>query len=101
MNYPVTNKIRNDKLIFIFSLILLLYFIFMLASTRFSFGNSVIVGVFREMLDIPALVLLVVFFVISFISFAKERFKIPSYPFYSIIVLLLTVISLITLIKIA
>jgi len=90
-------KLRNDKLIFISSMILFLYIIFMVSSYKLGFDDIVIIGVFRELLDIPAFALLAVFFVLSSISFIKEKFKLSSYPFYSIIVLLITAATLIIL----
>src|SRR5262245_44845282 len=100
MNYSLLKKTGNDKMIFIASIFLFVYFIFMILAIRFSFGKITIIGVFRELLDIPAFLLLVVFFVLVTISLIKEKFKIRSYPFYSIIVLVLSVLSLILFIKI-
>ena len=68
-------KSRNDKLIFISSMILFLYIIFMVSSYKLGFDDIVIIGVFRELLDIPAFALLIVFFVLSSISFIKESFN--------------------------
>jgi hypothetical protein len=67
----------------------------MILSYRLGFDGLVIIGVFRELLDIPAFALIAVFLVLSVISFVKEKFKFPSYPFYSILILLVTVIALI------
>ena len=94
---PANKKLKNDRMIFIGVAILFLYVVFMISSFKLGFDDLVIVGVFRELLDIPAFALLVVFFVLSSISFIKEKFKIPSYPFYSIIILMLAAAALIIL----
>ena len=87
-------KSKNDKLVFISSIILSLYIIFMISSYRLGFDSMVIIGVFRELLDLPAFALLAIFFVLSVISFVKDKFKFASYPFYSIIILLIAALSL-------
>jgi hypothetical protein len=90
-------KLKNDKLIFIFSIILFLYIAFMISSYRLGFDDIVIIRVFRELLDIPAFASLAIFFVLSLLSFIKEKFKFSSYPFYSIIILFMTAAGLIIL----
>jgi len=88
-------KLRNDKLIFIFSIIVFLYIAFMILSYRLGFDGLVIIGFFRELLDIPALALIPVLFILSSISFIKEKLKLSSYPFYSILILLVAIAGLI------
>jgi hypothetical protein len=90
-------KLKNDRLVFIFSIILFLYIAFVISSYKLGFDDIVIIGVFRELLDIPAFALLAIFFVLSSISFIKEKIKFSSYPFYSIIVLFITAAALIIL----
>jgi hypothetical protein len=87
-------KIKADKLIFKLSIIVFLYILFMILSYRLRFDNIVVIGVFRELFDLPAFALITIFFVLSVLSFIKEKFKFPSYPFYSIVILLVTIISL-------
>jgi len=90
-------KLKNDRLIFIFSIILFLYIAFMISSYRLGFDDIVIIGVFRELLDIPAFALLAIFFVVSLISFIKEKFRFRTYPFYSILILFIIAAALIIL----
>jgi len=87
-------KLRSDKRVFIFSLIVLLYIVFMIMSYRLSFDDIILIGVFRELLDLPAFALLAIFFVLSIISIVKDKFKFPSYPFYSIILILVAALTL-------
>src|SRR5437762_12171607 len=87
-------KSKNDKLVFISSIILSLYIIFMISSYRLGFDNMVIIGVFRELLDIPAFALLVILFVLSVISFIKDKFNFASRSFCSIIILLIAALGL-------
>jgi len=89
-----TKKIRNNKVIFIFAICLLLYCVFMILSYRLGFDHLVIVGAFREFFDLQAFALIALFLVLSVISFMKQKFKFFSYPFYSVIVLLAAIISL-------
>jgi len=91
-------KFKTDKLIFTFSIILFLYTVFMISSYKLGFDDLVIVGVFRELLDIPAFALLAIFFVLSSISFFKGKFKLRSYPFYSMLILLIAAAALILII---
>lgn len=92
--FIANRKLKNHRLIFIFSIFLSLYIVFMILSYRQGFDKIVIIGVFRELLDLPAFALIAVFFVLSVISFIREKFKFFSYPFYSIVILLIIIISL-------
>jgi cytochrome c oxidase subunit IV len=84
-----TKKIRKDKALLILSLFVFLYFAFLILIYELKY-DAVIIGVFREMLTIPFMVLLVILLVLSTITFIKEKFKIKSYTFYSLIILLFT-----------
>jgi len=84
-----TKKIRKDKALLILSLFVFLYFAFLILIYELKY-DAVIIGVFREMLTIPFMVLLLILLVLSTITFIKEKFKIKSYAFYSLIILLFT-----------
>ena len=94
MEQILTKKIRNNKLVFIFTIFLLSYSVFMILSYRLGFDHLVIVGAFREFFDLPTFALIAIFLVLSVISFVKEKFKFFSYPFYSLIILASAIISL-------
>jgi hypothetical protein len=98
MSQTVIRKQNKDKLIFVATIMLLLYFLFMIATTRLPFGETVMVGVIREQFDLPAFALEAIFLVLSVITFTKKKFKL-SYPFYSILVLLLNLLLLMVFIK--
>jgi cytochrome c oxidase subunit IV len=70
----------------------------MITSYRLGFDDIVIIGVFRELLDIPAFALLGTFFILSAISFIKQKLKLTGYPFYSILILLITITGLVFLV---
>ncbi len=71
---------QKNKQIFIVSILLFLYFCGMIAVNSFKI-DLVIVGVFRELLTIPAFILLAVLVVLSMISFVKQQFKPSGFPF--------------------
>lgn len=87
---PEIKKLRKGKSCLILSLIIFLYFAFLILIYDLKY-DAVIIGVFREILTIPFMVLLVVLLVLSTIAFIKEKFIIRSYSFYSLIILLFTV----------
>ena len=88
---PGNKKQRNERTVFIFSIFVFLYFVFLILSYRLGFDSLVIIQVFRELLDIPAFALVIIFLVLSVISYVKGKFRSPSYPFYSIIILLASI----------
>lgn len=85
---------QKNKQIFIVSILLFLYFCGMIAVNSFKI-DLVIVGVFRELLTIPAFILLAVLVVLSMISFVKQQFKPSGFPFYTLAMNLLTIILII------
>jgi len=87
-------KQKNDKLVFIVSVVVAAYIFFMILSYRLGFDGIVIIGVFRELLDIPAFALLGISFILSVISFTRQKFKLTGYPFYSILIVLITITGL-------
>jgi cytochrome bd-type quinol oxidase subunit 2 len=85
---------QKNKQIFIASILLFLYFCAMIVVNNFKI-DGVIVGVFRELLTIPAFILLIALMVLSMIAFAKQQFKPNGFPFYTLAMNLLTIILII------
>lgn len=89
------NTLIKDKTILVLSISVFIYLTFLLLSYQLKLDSIVIIGVLREMLDIPAFILLPFLFVLACISFIKRGFKFNSLPFYSMVILLAITIALI------
>jgi cytochrome bd-type quinol oxidase subunit 2 len=94
MAIATNRKVKKKKIIFYLSVIILFYFIAVLLMHELKYDNFVI-GVFRELLTLPFLALLIVLLVLSIVSLIKEKFIINSYPFFSLVILLITAVLLI------
>jgi hypothetical protein len=94
MAIATNRKLRKNKIIFYLSILILLYFLAVLLINEFKY-DAVLIGVFRELLTLPLLALLIVLLVLSIVSLFKEKFIINSYPFFSLVILLITTVFLI------
>ena len=66
------------------------YFAIMILLAKLKY-DAVLIGVLAEMLTIPGLILLGISFIISFISFAKNKFRIHQLAFYALLVQMVTI----------
>lgn len=89
---PVKTSAKQKTAISILMLTIIVFFYFaiMILLNKLEY-NAVLVGVFREMLTIPALIALGVCFVLSLAGFIRNRFHINSMPFYALVIQLVTV----------
>ena len=72
------------------TIIVFFYFAIMILLNKLKYDSG-LPAVLREMLTIPALVILGISFIISLIRFIKTRFMINSLAFYALIIQLVTV----------
>ena len=92
MNQP-GNKTRAQKTaisILNMSIIVFVYFAVMILLNKLKY-NFIITGVLRDMLTIPAFILLTVITAISLFTFIKQRFRINDMPFYALLIELVTI----------
>jgi hypothetical protein len=80
----------NNKILFYSSCLLAAYFGFLILDAFVLRLTFVLVGVFREILTIPALILLPIMLVIVIIRMRKEKFQLNSYLFWSFTMLVTT-----------
>ena len=80
----IGNDVISEKVIFIASIADFIYIVFLISSVRLQYDSVAIVGVFREMLDIPGLLLLPVLLTCAIIDFAKGKFKFNTFFFDSL-----------------
>ena len=80
----------NNKVLFYASCLLAAYFGFLILDAYFLKLSFVLIGVFRELLTIPAVFLLPVLFVFVVIRWWKEKFQFNGYAFWSIVILAIT-----------
>lgn len=85
-----SSKQKTAISILTITIIVFFYFAIMILLNKLEF-DAVLVGVFRELLTIPALVALVICFVFSLAGFIRNKFHINSMPFYALIIQLATV----------
>ena len=76
----------NDKMVFILSIIVFFYFSLLIVFYKLQY-ETVLISVFRELLTIPAFILFLFLFVKSIVSFVKLKYRIPSLPFYTLVLL--------------
>jgi len=80
----------TDKIVFVFAIALSLYFSSLILLYELKI-DSTIIGVFGELLTIPAVVFLLVLLIISAVSFVRGKFNMKSFPFYSLVIILTTI----------
>ena len=84
----------RKKGLLILSIVVFLYFVLQILATELNY-DAVVVGVIIELLTLPFLAILIVNLILSIQAFVKLKFKFNSYPFYSIVILVITVIILV------
>lgn len=87
-------KSKNSTLILFGSILTFFYFLSIVILSKFSF-DSIIIGVFRELLTIPLLLLLFVLLLLSIRGLIKNKFKVKSNYFVSFISTITTSLMLI------
>jgi hypothetical protein len=86
--------VKRDKLVFLFSLLLLGYFSALILVSQLEY-RPVLLGVVQEVVTLPAIGGLLVLLVLSVRTLVKEGFKWNSFSVYSLLLLLLTVAILV------
>lgn len=89
-----TNHKPTENLVFVSSLIALVYFSGLILIDYLK-TDWVIIGVFRELLTIPFLLALIVLFPMATVMFFKTKKKIGSLPFFALLCLIATLLLLI------
>lgn len=85
---------RNNKLLPMASLFVLLYFIFLVVISNYNV-NIILLGVIVELLTIPFLILLLILFIKSIRDLIKSKFKIKSNSFVSFVLTIITILMLV------
>lgn len=94
MSIVTNRKLSKQIIVFYLSISTLIFFLVLLIINELKY-DAMVIGVLRELLTLPFLALLIILLLISIVSLIKERFKINSYPFFSLIILILTTALLI------
>ena len=81
---------KRSITILVISVIVFFYFAIMILLGKLNY-DAALIDVVAEMLTIPGLLLLAISFIISFISFAKNRFRIHQLSFYALLVQMVTI----------
>ena len=87
----LSQTIKTEKLVFFLSIAVTVWFLFLIIAYEFQYG-PVWLGVITEMFTIPAILLLLVLFFLATRQFLKSKFKIVSFSFATIVLLLLTIL---------
>ena len=92
MQYMENKKLKNSKLIFLLSLVVSIYFLFLYLNAYILRWDFVLIGVFQELLTIPVMLgeLILLFFSIRGFILSKYLFK--SYSFGATIILLINIL---------
>jgi hypothetical protein len=85
----------NDKILFYGSCLVAAYFGFLLLDAFVLHLTFVLIGVFRELLTLPALVLLLFLLVLVSVRWVKASFKVNGYLFLSLSLLMITATTLV------
>ena len=80
----------NDKILFYGSCLLAAFFGFLLLDAFFLHLTFVLIGVFRELLTIPAFALLLFLLVLTSVRWFQVKFKVKGYLFWSFSLLVIT-----------
>lgn len=81
---------KGDKLVFLFSLGAFAYFTLLIITAQLKW-NPGFLGVVRELVTLPAVVGVLVLLALSAMAFVKRNFKVRSFAFYSLLVVVLTI----------
>ena len=81
---------RGDKLVFLFSLGAFAYFMLLIITSQLKW-DPVFLGVVRELVTLPAIVGVLVLLALSGMAFVKGNFKVRSFAFYALLVVVLTI----------
>lgn len=87
-------QIRGDKVVFLFSLVAFAYFTLLIITSQLKW-EPVFFGLIRELVTLPAIVGLLALLVLSGMAFVKGNFRVRSFAFYSLVIVVLTMATLI------
>ncbi len=82
---------RKEKLLFLLSIGVLVFFILVVLIHELQL-SAVLVGALQEFLTFPMIALLIVLLIMTTFEFIRRRFETRSYPFYTIVVLIVTIL---------
>jgi hypothetical protein len=88
-------KLTVNKLLLYWSFSTLIYFILLKIVNDFELDTIVIVGVFKELLTIPFLILLIVVFIALVIRCIKDKFTLKSTNLLSLLFITISIILMI------
>lgn len=85
---------KGDKVVFLFSLLAFAYFSFLIIASRLKW-DPVFLGVICELVTLPAMVGVLALLVLSAMAFVKGNFRINSFAFYALLVVVLTITAMV------
>ncbi|RYG18897.1 MAG: hypothetical protein EOO07_07945 [Chitinophagaceae bacterium] len=85
----------SNQVLFYGSCLLAAYFGFLLLDAFVLHIDFVLIGVFRELLTIPAVLLLLFMLVMTFVRWIKWKFKLSGYPFWSFTLTVITTATIV------
>jgi hypothetical protein len=85
---------KGDKVVFLFSLLAFAYFSLLIVTSQLKW-DPVLLGVVRELVTLPAIMGVMILLVLSGMAFIKGNFKVNSFAFYSLLVVVLTITAMI------
>ncbi len=81
-------QILNDKILFLASLVIVSFFGFIYLDTYYFKIDFVLIGVFREMLTFPLMLLQVVILVLAFKNLISTKYSFKNYSIWTVGLLL-------------
>jgi hypothetical protein len=85
---------RGDKILFLFSLLAFAYFTLLIVTSRLKW-EPVFLGVVRELVTLPAVLGVLLLLALSGMAFIKGDFKLGSFAFYALVVVVLTITAMV------
>lgn len=87
-------QVKGDKVVFVLSLLAFAYFSLLIVTSQLKW-DPVFLGVVRELVTLPAILGVLVLLVLSGMAFVKGNFRVHSFAFYSLLVVVLTITAMI------
>jgi len=94
MNNTISNKVENkeDLVIFILSLVSLMFFTFLFVNGYILKIDITIVGVFQQILTLPIMLGTMVLFGFAIKSIVSKKISLKKYPIWSLLILTTVII---------
>ena len=88
-------NVLNEKQVFSISVFLLLYFSFLFLNFTYFNLDFVLIGVFQELLTLPAMLVTLVLFVLLVVATFKKQYTLQNYIYGSMVILFAILTSIV------